>query len=109
MLTAETAFGLRERCGCLVAVTVMDETRHYAATVSRWQSAIRRGSKCRIETMSVTQAREELGRTFDAAKRLGSRHWQKKRCLDGSCVRPASRRRGHFRERRGVAAEERLA
>ena len=68
------AFSLRERCGCVVAVTVEDEHLHYVDTVAAWRRSAKR---CTVERMTVDEAREELGRTFDAEKLRGKRHWRK--------------------------------
>ena len=73
---SEVAFGLRESCGCLVAVTVEDEHLHYIETIAAWQRAIRSGAKTAIERLSIEQARQEIGRTFEAQRVRGKKHWR---------------------------------
>jgi len=83
LTVSEMAFGLRELCGCLVAVTVEDEHLHYVGTVAAWQRAIARGSKTTLEHMTIDQARQDLGRTFEAQRLKGKKHWRT--AEPGSC------------------------
>ena len=74
MSDTDMAFALRERCGCVVAVTVEDRGLHYVQTVAAWQ---RSAKACTIERITVEAAKDELGRTFAAERLRGRRHWRK--------------------------------
>lgn len=71
---SDMAFVLREQCGCVVAITVEDAALHYVQTVAAWQRSAKR---CVIERLTVEAAREELGRTVEAERERGRRHWRR--------------------------------
>lgn len=79
------AIVLREVCGCVVGVTVIDDDMHYLGTAAAWQRNCAKNSRLSIETLPIETARAELGQTFDLAKRRGRYHWRAKNITPGSC------------------------
>lgn len=73
---SDHAFVRRAPCECAVAVVVQDDEDHWVQTVAAWQRA-----RARYERVTVEEARQALGETFDTLKARGIRGAHPK----GSC------------------------
>ena len=82
---SEHAIVLREVCGCVVGVTVIDEEMHYLQTATAWKRQCAKDSRLSLETLPIEAAREELGACFEMRKRRGKWHWRAKNITPGSC------------------------
>lgn len=79
------AIVLREVCGCVVGVTVMDDDMRYLQTAAAWQRECAKKAGLMMETLTVEAAKEELSHTTAMMRRRGRHHWRARNITPKSC------------------------